>query len=335
VQRRVGGGRWGDVGVGAGAGAAAVILIIGGVFVSRHTRIVEARPVQPHDDSGDEAVHSAGVNDDTSVQASGLDGLADPGVSPDDAAAVASSGLNAEAGVQRLPRLRVRLIGPLEVEGTLASIRRVGVLRVLLVLCLNLGRPISSGELRNRLATSDDSEPSAPTVRSELSRLRKVLPDALLPDREPGSGYGLPAEDVEVDWFVFRTLMAQAGGIEDALQLESAAKALRLVRGPVLEHRSWHGIDPLVWEMTAEIERFASQAAEQALRLGQPTAAGDMARWGLMGAPGSPGLWRLRIRAAASGSGENLDQLKQRAKDDIGEEIDVDATGYEARQAPA
>lgn len=146
-------------------------------------------------------------------------------------------------------------------------------------------------------------------MRSELSRLRKVLPDGLLPDREPGSGYGLPGEDVEVDWSTFKTLMAQAGGMEDAFQLESAAKALRLVRGPVLEHRSWHGIDPLVWEMTAEIEQFASHAAEQALYLGHPAMAGEMARLGLMGAPGSPGLWRLRIRAAASGSGENLDVL--------------------------
>lgn len=315
-----------------GLGAAAVILIIGGVFVSRRTRIVEPRPVQPHDDSGEEAVYAAGL-DDASIDTVHLDGLADPGMPADDAAAVAPLAVTAEPAGPSLPRLRVRLIGPLELEGTVAAIRRVGVLRVLLVLCLNLGRPISSGELRNRLATSDDAEPSAPSVRSELSRLRKVLPDGLLPDREPGSGYGLPGEDVEVDWFTFKTLMARAGPMEDALQLESAAEALRLVRGPVLEHRSWHGVDPLLWEMTAEIERFASQAAEQALRLGQPAAAGEMARLGLMGAPGSPGLWRLRIQAAVSGSGENPDQLKQRATDDIGAEIEITTTGYQDRQA--
>lgn len=150
AQRRAAGGAWGDVGVGAGAGAAAVILIIGGVFVSRRTRIVEPRPVQPHDDSGEEAVYAAGL-DDASIDTVHLDGLADPGMPADDAAGVAPLAATAEPAGPRLPRLRVRLIGPLEVEGTLAAIRRVGVLRVLLVLCLNLGRPISSGELRNRL----------------------------------------------------------------------------------------------------------------------------------------------------------------------------------------
>ena len=83
--------------------------------------------------------------------------------------------------------------------------------------------------------------------------------------------------------------------------------------------------------MTAEIERFASQAAEQALHFGQPAIAAAMARLGLMEAPRSPGLWRLRIGAAASGSGENLDQLRQRAGDDTGEEIDIDGGGFERR----
>ena len=169
--------------------------------------------VQLEDDDGDGPLHPGGVDDDSSVQTVCLDGFADPGVSVDDGAAVAPLALMAEAGSPRLPRLRGRLIGRLQIEGTLASTRRVGVLRVLLVLCLNLGRPITSGELRHRLAASDDSEPSALTVRSELSRLRKVLPDSLLPDREPGSGYRLPAEDVGVGWFVFKTLMALAAWV--------------------------------------------------------------------------------------------------------------------------
>ena len=322
------GGDWGDIGWGAGAGTGVVVLILGGVFISRRTRLVEARPVKPEENDVDGVVPSEEADATAPEQIARLDDsvIPAPPLRGEPSASQLAPELAADA--PKRPRLRVRLIGPLDVEGTMGTIRRVGVLRVLLLLCLNLGRPISSGELRNRLATSEESEPSAPTVRSELSRLRKILPEGLLADREPGLGYALPADEVEVDWFVFKTLVAQATTENDAMSLQTATNALRLVRGPVLEHRSWHGVDPLVWEMTAEIERFASRSAELALQMKEPALAAEIARFGLAGAPGSPGLWRVRIRAAASGSGENLDQLKKRAKEDTGEDVAVDLSGY-------
>ena len=320
------GGGWADIGWGAGAGV--VVLIVGGVFVYRRSRIVEPRPVETDQAGADAVVPPEEADASLSDQAAEPDSSLASTLTFERHPAAGELVPEPAADALKRARLRVRLIGPLEVDGTLGTIRRVGVLRVLLVLCLNLGRPISSGELRNRLATSDESEPSAPTVRSELSRLRKILPEGLLADREPGSGYALAADEVEVDWFAFKAIAAQASTEMDAASLESAARALRLVRGSVLEHRSWHGVDPLVWEMTAEIESFASRSAELALQMKEPAAAAELARLGLAGAPGAPGLWRLRIRAAASGSGENLDQLRMRAKEDTGEEVAVDLPGH-------
>ena len=218
-RRATGAAGWTDVGAGAGAGAAVVIVIFGAVFISRRTKLVEARPVKPEDaksDPGAEANASEGGESEPVPESdsSAQDGLPDqaPETPPVTSVEAPESAVSAVA----LPRFRVRLIGPLEVEGLLGAIRRIRVLQILLVLCLNLGRPISSEELRNRLATSDDSEPTAPTVRSEMSRLRKVLPAGLLAERVPGSDCGLPPDDVEVDWFTFKALMAQSHAAEGA-----------------------------------------------------------------------------------------------------------------------
>jgi hypothetical protein len=73
--------------------------------------------------------------------------------------------------------------------------------------------------------------------------------------------------------------------------------------------------------MTAQIERLASQAATQALNVGQPQLAAEAATQGLLAVPGSPGLWRLRQIAAQNGSGENRDYIEARAKAEIGDDV--------------
>lgn len=337
-RRANGAAGWTDVGAGAGAGAAVVVVIFGVVFISRRTKIVEARPVKPkgaEGDPGGEANASEGSPSEPVLESDSSlhDGLSDQA---SETAPVTSVEAPASAvSAVTLPRLRVRLIGPLEVEGLLGAIRRIRVLQILLVLCLNLGRPISSEELRNRLATSDDSEPSAPTVRSEMSRLRKVLPAGLLAERVPGSDCGLPPDDVEVDWFIFKALMAQSHAAEGTAKLELATKALRLVRGRVLEHHTWHGVDALVWDMNAEIGNFASAHAALALEMGRPAEAAEISRLALLAVPGSPGLWRLRMRAAQAGSGENFDHLAEMAKADTGNEVHLDEGDAEGSGAPA
>ena len=309
------GGSGSGAGVGAAAGAGAVIVILAGVFISRRTRIIEPRAVQA---TGEDVQPDLAASVERTVDPTGEPVGVPADISMEAAGAVVA--LAPEVSPLLFPRLRVRVLGILDVEGTVAVIRRRGVVRTLVVLCLNLGRPIATDELRNRLATSEDSEPSASTVRTDLSRLRAALPDGLLPDREAGAGYALRAEDVEVDLFEFNALAHEADTAVGERRLELAERALRLVRGPLLEHGTWYGIDRLVWEVTAEIERFASRSATYALEIDRPEAAGELARRGLLTATGSPGLWKLRLQAARAGSGESVEQLNRQAKIDTGSE---------------
>lgn len=324
VRHSSGDGSW--TGVAAGSGAGLVVVIIGGVFISRRTRLVEPRPV-----STDPSELPPGALEDPSAISDQAD--ADIGGAPGDISGVpgiptpgwpagTQTGLKelpAAAPTERLPRLRVHLIGPLEVEGTTGVIRRRAVLRSLLVLAINLGRPLSGEELRYAMAESEDQEPSAPSLRSELSRLRGVLPPDLFPEHEPGSGYSLVAEEVQVDWVDFVRLAERAESCAGEERLDLALRALRLVRGPVLVHRSWHGIDSQVWEMNARIEQLAVDTASEVLEAGLPALAAEASRLGLAAVEGSPRLWRLRIDAAETGSGENVEQVKAHARAKLGD----------------
>ncbi|MHB1930239.1 MAG: AfsR/SARP family transcriptional regulator [Acidimicrobiales bacterium] len=324
VRQRAAGGAVGLLTVVPAAGGGVVMLVVGVVFVSRQRQLVEPRPV-PEDD-GDDAhpgspapapgVVAADSGDGETVAAGEAVAAAVSVAAVSVAAAPWAEGEGSDPAGRR-PALSVRLIGPLEVEGATGAIRRRTVLRSLIVLALNLGRPVSADELRYCLANSDDAEPSAASVRSELSRLRRVVAAGVLPERQVAAGYGLAAELVEVDWDRFARLASRAGE-EPAGRVELGLGALGLVRGPVLVHQTWHGIDSKVWEMTAEIERVAAETAAAALESGQADLAALAARRGLLGVPASPRLWRLRLEAARAGSGENADEIAVQARRELG-----------------
>lgn len=302
--------------VGAAAGGATV-LILAGVFISRRTKLVEPRPVEPKQ-------LLAGPSPTVDTAVIDVDPGADEGEAPGTAAvAVAEAPPDPAVEALVVPRLRLGVLGPLEVQGTVQAIRRRAVLRALIVLALAEGRPIGSEELRYTLADSEEAELSASSVRSELSRLRRVLPDGLLPEREQGSGYLLSSDDVEVDWIVFRDRARRSAALEGYDRVELALSALELVRGPVLVHQSWFGIDSTVWDMNAEIEGFAADTAESALREERSVAAAVAARQGLLAVAGSRRLWELRVQAAAAGSGENEPELRARAVKEVGDDFNV------------
>ena len=317
-----GGSGWLGVAAGvAGAGGGLTVVVLGLVVWRRRTRLVEPASVQPIPLNIPATDPAAGNADG---QASDIDGEGADG----DGAAVAAVVLphppktfshGADTAPLRggrageVPLLVVRVLGQLEVEGTTGTIRRRAVQRALVVLAVNYGRPVASEELRRCLASDEMSEPTAATLRSELSRLRSVLPDGLLPDQTPGVGYSL-AGPVHVDWAAFKALDVQAKACVGAQRLEVAARALSLLRGPVLENSGWHGIDPTVWEIETAVETLAVDTAERALEAGQATVAGKAATQGLLTVPGSPALWRLRLRAAESGSGENAKAIVDRAR---------------------
>lgn len=215
-------------------------------------------------------------------------------------------------------RLVLGVLGPLEVEGLRATIRRKPVLWTLVLLAISEGRPVSVDELRDRLASSEDKEPSAPSVRTYVSYLRTALPEGMLPDKGGDAGYLLAGDDVEVDWDTFRALAERARRVDGADRLELAGRALALVRGPVLAHKTWHGVDQAVYHMTVAISDLPAETAAQALRIGRADVAERAGRQGLLGAPGTPKLWQARIDAAKAGSGESVAGIVAQAVADLG-----------------
>ena len=65
----------------------------------------------------------------------------------------------------------------------------------------------------------------------------------MLPELEPGSGYLLNSDDIEVDWIVFRDRARRSAGLEGYDRVELALSALELVRGPVLVHALLQRVD--------------------------------------------------------------------------------------------
>ena len=267
ASQKHGGSGWWPIGVGASAGVTGIVLF--GLFLSRRTRSVGAQPPKTPDEEGQPQVPPMTSGGATSDGDSTYVVAGSSGESSDHLGIVA-------AGPATSPRLKVGVLGPLVVEGT-GEIHRKMVLRALIVLALFLGNPISSEELRGWLAESEYSEPGAGSLRSELSRLRRVLPDGLLPDLGTGSGYALAVEDVDVDWINFDALANRANAAVGYERIDFGLQALRLVRGRVLEHQSWHGIDRMVWDMNVSIETLAANTAIEALTAGRPGDAAETA----------------------------------------------------------
>ena len=212
-------------------------------------------------------------------------------------------------------RLVVLVLGPLEVEGLRASIRRRPVMRMLVFLALNRARPVSADELRYAIAASDEAEPNEATLYTYVSHLRRALPENLLPTFGI-DGYQLGA-GVELDWALFEELVAQAA-TKPADRVRLLEAALALVRGEPLAHQSWPGVDQQVHHMIAAIEAVAHQAANDAVEQHDAPRAESAIGRGLLACPSSPLLWEDRLLAAAAGSGYGLERAWTAARQVLG-----------------
>ncbi len=227
----------------------------------------------------------------------------------------------------------VRVLGPLDVEGLISRLRRRPARRLLVCLAVFADRALSGDQLRNVLATADDTEPSAESLRTFASHLRRALPDGLLPAAGPSGGYRLTG-NVEVDWGVFQALTNQAAALPAGPErVELIDRALRLVRGIPLTGEAWAGIDQTVRHIETTIERVAADGAHVALGLRDARRAETITTQGLLAAPASPLLWEARLVAAAAGSGVGLERAWHHAKDTLGIDADLLAATYQRLRA--
>jgi hypothetical protein len=227
------------------------------------------------------------------------------------------------------PVLVVRLLGRLDVEGLTGRLRRKASRRLLVCLCLWPDRPLAGDQLRNALATRDDTEPSTESVRSFATALRAALPAGMFPPAGPAGGYQLVG-DIDNDWALFQDRTARAQTLPAGPEkLELIARALRLVRGVPLSGDTWAGVDQAVRHIETAIERTAAEGARLALGLHDARTAETLITQGLLAAPASPLLWELRLGAAAAGSGVGLQRAWAQAEGALGDDRGMLAATYE------
>jgi hypothetical protein len=210
--------------------------------------------------------------------------------------------------------LRIRVLGPVNVSGWALPPERAIVTELACYLALHSGRRLTGDELRVALWPDPDKEPSAKTLRSYLSLLRKAVGTANLPSAG-GSGYGI-GERVTTDWDEFRQL-AGAEGLEPKLQ------ALELVRGrPFAGVASgtyaWVFAELWVSDMEIQIGQLALQVAGLSLERGDHETAVRALRQGLLGAPSDLALWKSYLSVAGALSPGRLERAEAEARAALG-----------------
>jgi predicted ATPase/DNA-binding SARP family transcriptional activator len=159
------------------------------------------------------------------------------------------------------PGPRFALLGPLEVLGPDGSVPvRSRLQRLLLtVLVLQPGRTVSTDRLVDELWGGDLPHDPVGTLRSQVSRLRKRLPEADQVASVPG-GYRLAALPEDIDVGRFERLVAGAASQGAAAALTQLESALSLWRGPPLEEFSDH---PFAAVERHRLEQLRASAREQ------------------------------------------------------------------------
>jgi DNA-binding SARP family transcriptional activator len=164
-------------------------------------------------------------------------------------------------------------------------------------LALHQDRPASGEQLRAAIRPDDDHEPSAKTIRTYLSLLRKAIGADYLPSGG-SSGYRL-SWLVTSDWEGFNQMSAKDNGLAARLY------ASELIRGRPFDGVSsgtygWVFSEFWISQIEATIASVAFAVATECLesRLLEQTL--RALHQGLLAAPCDVSLWELRIRVAAA-----------------------------------
>jgi DNA-binding SARP family transcriptional activator len=226
--------------------------------------------------------------------------------------------------------LRVRVLGGLEVEGIdpgLLGSRKAR--RLLKVLALARGRPVTVDALVDCLWPVDAPNRPADQVRVLVSRLRGVLGADRLPRSD--AGYALVVDWLDLDALADLVDEAgrRAGTGSFGLARAAASAALALGRGPLLPDEMdapWAEADRAAAErLTAAARRFGAEAA---LAAGDLVGAAELAEGALDHDPYDEVVLRILMTALArSGRPASALAAYAEARQRLADELGVSPTG--------
>jgi hypothetical protein len=285
------------------------------------------RPIVSGRDHGDLALRRADLFDRAvesfRIEAFGLDTYdpllddleeSGPGKKPNDTPTPATE----NASSRPTTILRVQVLGPVEVSGWAAPPERGVITELACYLALHRDRGLSGDQLRAALWPDPASEPSAKTLRTYLSLLRKAAGPAALPGgARDGYRFG---SAITTDWTDF-CILSSSELVEEKLE------ALALVRG-----RPFEGVGPgtyawvfsELWVSDMEI-RIVGVALEVAALLetsGDAERALRAVRHALRAVPSDLTLWAHYLELASAQGQTTLQRARAEARAALGDDAD-------------
>jgi len=190
----------------------------------------------------------------------------------------------------------VQVLGPPEVTGWLLPPERAVVTELACYLALHRERPTSGEQLRAAIRPDDGREPSAKTMRTYLSLLRKSVGADYLPSGG-GGGYRF-SWLVTSDWEGFNQMSAEENDLATRLY------ALELIRGRPFEGvpagtYGWVFSELWISQIETAIASVAASVGARCLESGLLEEAQRSVGQGLLAVPYDLSLWGLRLRVAA------------------------------------
>ena len=204
----------------------------------------------------------------------------------------------------------VRVLGPPEVVGWLLPPERAVVTELACYLALHRDRRTSGEQLRAAIRPDDEQEPSAKTMRTYLSLLRKAIGADYLPSGG-GGGYRF-SWLVTSDWEGFNQMSAKENDLATRLY------ALELVRGRPFEGvpsgtYGWVFSELWISQIETAIASVALSVGTECLDSGLLEKADRAVHQGLLAVPYDLSLWGLRLRVAAAMGPTELSRAKAEA----------------------
>ena len=204
----------------------------------------------------------------------------------------------------------VQMLGPPEVTGWLLPPERAVLTELACYLALHRDRPASGEQLRAAIRPDDDHEPSAKTMRTYLSLLRKSIGADYLPSGG-GGGYRF-SWLVTSDWEGFNQMSARENDLATRLY------ALELIRGRPFQgvpsgSYGWVFSELWISQIETTIATVALSVATECLKSDLLGKADRAVRQSLLAVPYDLTLWELRLRVAAAIGPSELARAKAEA----------------------